>query len=158
MSSLRTLVLTAGISLAVACNSDLVGPGDIRALARAQTKWNARGFVDYSYEIKTLCFCPVEMTQWARVSVRTGAVVDVQPVETDPAYPITYQQWWQPIDSLFVSIHRHMTESSFQSAYAAIIVTYDDALGYPTRIEYRGKPNVADAGAIITVRNVVPLN
>jgi hypothetical protein len=158
VSLLRTFVLTTGIGLAVACNSDLVGPGDMRALAQAQAKWNARGFADYSYEIKTLCFCPPEINQWARVTVRAGVVVDVQPVETDPVYPTTYQQWWQPIDSLFVNIHRHMTESSLQSAYAAIIVTYDDALGYPTRIEYREKPTVADAGAIITVRNVVPLN
>ena len=130
----------------------------MRALAQAQARWEARSFADYSYEIKTLCFCPPEMTQWVRVSVRSGAVIDAQPVETDPAWPISYQQLWQPIDSLFVNIHRHMTESSFQSAYEAIIVTYDDALGYPTRVEYRGKPNVADAGAIITVRNVVPLN
>ena len=158
MSLLRTFVLTAGISLAVACNSDLVGPGDLRELAQAQAKWKARGFADYSYEIKTACFCPPEIGQWARVSVRADVVVDVQPVETDPAWPITYQQWWQPIDSLFASIRQHMTESSLQSAYAAIIVTYDDALAYPTRIEYRGKPNVADAGAIITVRNVIPLN
>ncbi len=142
----------------IACGSDIVGPRDIARLAEAEARWNARPFADYSYEIRTYCFCPPEVNRWTRVSVRNGAVVDVQPVETDPAYPITYLQWWQPIDSLFVNIYRRMTEPASQSAYQAIIVEYDATLGYPTNVEYREKPGVADAGAIITVRKVVPLN
>jgi uncharacterized protein DUF6174 len=138
-----------------ACDSDIVGPGDLRLLGEAHARWNARSFADYTYEIQTLCFCPPEITQWTRVTVRDGAVANAEPVEPDPNFPIT-GSYWQPIDSLFVDIHRRITE---QASYLdAVIANYDAQLGYPTRIEYRYKANILDAGAIINVRNVVPLN
>jgi hypothetical protein len=155
MTLVRNFLIIATLGVAVACN-DAIGPDDIRELSQARARWNAREFADYSYEIKTLCFCPPEINQWARVSVRAGVVVDVQPVDTDPVYPITYQQWWQPIDSLFVNIHRTMTENA--SELEAVVVEYDSQLGYPKNVEIRYKPTILDAGAIIHVRNVVPLN
>lgn len=151
---LRNLLITAALGAAVACN-DVVGPGDVRELAQARAKWEARPFADYTYEIRTLCFCPPEINQWTRVSVRDGVVIDAQPVETDPVFPVS-GSYWQPIDSLFVNIHRRITEHG--SYLEAVIVEYDSQLGYPKDIEYRYKPNIADAGAIIHVRNVVPLN
>jgi uncharacterized protein DUF6174 len=157
VSLLRTVILTAVIATA-ACDSDIVGPGDFRLLAQARAKWDARPFTDYSYEIRTFCFCPPEVNRWTRVTVRGGAVTDAQPVETDPQFPITSLSLWQPIDSLFVGLHNQMTTPTAQSPYEAITVQYDERLGYPTSIVYRGKPTVADAGAEITVRNVVPLN
>jgi hypothetical protein len=51
-----------------------------------------------------------------------------------------------------------MSQSDLGGYYAAIEVDYDEALGYPKFIEYRAKPNIADAGATIEVRNVLPLN
>ena len=153
-----TAVLGMG-ALASACDSSgIVSPQDIARLAQAQARWEGRPFADYSYEIQTFCFCPPEIGQWTRVSVRGGLVVAVEAVEPNPNFPITTLTYWRPIDALFADLHRAMTESSFGSNYSAIIVAYDAVLGYPTSIEYREKPNVADAGATISVRNVRALD
>ena len=152
---MRTLVLTIALGV-TACGSDIVGPHDLARLAQAEARWNGRSFADYSFEIRTFCFCPAEINRWTRVTVRDGAVVDAQPVETDPTIPITSLSLWHPVDSLFADLRRAMMERD--SYLAAIIVEYDAQLGYPVSIEYRAKPNVADGGASISVRNVLPLN
>ena len=152
------MALSASATLTACDSSGRVGPGDVRRLAQAKLRWEARPFTDYSYEIRTDCFCPPEITQWARVEVRNGAVVDVDAVAPDPNFPITSISYWQPIDSLFSGIHRAMSTGTFSSAYSSIDVIYDSRLGFPTSIEYVSKPTVADAGALISVRNVIPLN
>jgi hypothetical protein len=152
-------VLTAGILIAAACNgSDIVGPRDFARLAQAEARWDARPFADYSYEIRTMCFCPVEITRWTRVSVRNGVVVAAEAVEPDPGVPITMLTLWHPVDSLFANLYRAMTDGSPGSYLEAIIAEYDPVLGYPTSIEYRAKPNIADGGSTHSLRNVRPLD
>ena len=150
--------LSTGATLTACDMSGIIGPGDMRRLAQAKARWESRPFTDYSYEIRTSCFCPPEINQWARVEVRNGVVVDVDAVVPDPNFPISTISYWQPIDSLFSNIHRAMTTSTFSSAYSSVDVSYDSRLGYPTSIEYVSKPTVMDAGALISVRNVIPLN
>lgn len=143
----------------MACDSSgIVGPKEFRRLAEAEARWNARPFADYTFEIRTFCFCPPEMAQWTRVSVRNGVVVAADAVVPDPNFPITTLRLWQPIDSLFSDLHRVMSSGPFESPYAEVVVEYDPVLGYPTLIEYIEKPTVADAAATITLRNVLPLN
>jgi len=162
MASLRTKLATIAMSICVVavsgCDSDIFSPGDIRELASARARWAARPFADYSYEIRTFCFCPPEVGQWTRVSVRNGAVSAVEAVDANPQFPITLLNYWNPIDTLFANLDRAMSQSDLGGYYAAIEVDYDVALGYPKFIEYRAKPTVADAGATIEVRNVLPLS
>lgn len=155
---LRLLTFVLGATLTACDSSGIVGPKDFRRLAGAEARWNARPFADYSYEIRTFCFCPPEMAQWTRVSVRNDVVVDAVAVEPDPNFPITTLVYWQPIDSLFSDLRRVMSGGPFESPYAEIRVEYDPELGYPTLIEYIEKPTVADAAATITVRNLLPFN
>lgn len=138
--------------------SDLVDPDDFRELAAAEAQWRARSFGDYSYEIRILCFCPPEITQWTRVTVRDGAVTAAEAVDPNPAYAITSLQYWQPIDSLFVDLRRRMTDRASQTYLDAIVAEYDPELGYPTNIEYRTKTNVIDGGSQFLLRNVKPLD
>jgi hypothetical protein len=158
----RKLLLTISMSVVaslVACDSSgIAGPRDFIRLAEAEERWDARPFADYSFEIRTSCFCPPEINQWTRVSVRNGVVVDADAVEPDPNFPITTLTYWQPIDSLFSRLRRTMSSGGSDSPYADVKVTYDAELGYPTRIEYIEKPTVADAASTITVRNVRSLN
>ena len=162
MLSLRSLMKRAVLSGAVlvaGCNSSsVVGLRDFARFAEARARWDARPFADYSYEVRTLCFCPPEMSRWTRVSVRNGVVVDAVPVEPDPGSPITTLALWHPIDTLFENLHRAMSESGSQSYLDAIVVDYDPELGYPTSIEYRTRSNVADGGSSRSLRNVRPLD
>lgn len=138
--------------------TDIVDPRDFRELAAAEAQWRARSFGDYSYEIRILCFCPPEITQWTRVTVRDGAVTAAEAVDLNPAYPITTLQYWEPIDSLFVDLRRTMTDRASQTYLDAIVAEYDPELGYPTNIEYRAKANVMDGGSQFLLRNVRPLD
>lgn len=138
--------------------SGVVDPGDFRELAAAEARWRARSFGDYSYEIRVLCFCPPEITQWTRVTVRSGAVTSAAAVDPNPNYPITNIQYWEPIDSLFVDLRRTMTDRASQTYLDEIVVEYDPHLGYPTFIEYRAKKNVMDGGSQFLLRNVTPLD
>jgi hypothetical protein len=149
------MVVAVGCLVAAACNvAGIAGPSDLARLSHATARWEARPFADYSYEIRTLCFCPPEINRWTRVSVRGGVVVDADPVDPDPGYPIMSLSYWHPIDSIFAGLYRAMTEESANSYLDAIVVKYDSELGYPTNIEYRAKSNIADGGSTLTLRNV----
>lgn len=144
------------LALLGACS--LVGPlspDERRALTAAEARWKARSFADYSYEIRVSCYCPPEMSQWTRVSVRGGQVTDAQPVESDPPFPITTLGLWTPIDTLFAVIRRSAADNT--TYLEDVDVEFDRALGFPTRIELRAKKNVADGGASYFLRDVRPL-
>lgn len=138
--------------------SGVVDPGAFRELAAAEARWKARPFGDYSYEIRILCFCPPEISQWTRVTVRDGAVGTAEAVDPNPEYPITTLQYWGPIDSIFLDLRRTMTDRASHTYFDAIVAEYDPQLGYPTNIEYRAKANVADGGSQFLLRNVRPLD
>lgn len=152
----RTLLL---VLLASACaDANPLSPHELSVLASAEARWKSRPFANYTYEIRQSCFCPPEVNQWTRVTVRDGHVVAADRVPPDSLYPPTTLQYWQPIDSLFARLRRNASDSSIGGVYSDIVVEYDPVLGYPTRIEWREKPTVADAGAVYTLRNVMPLN
>jgi Family of unknown function (DUF6174) len=161
MPILWRLILNCTLSLggvtAVACNSSVIDPADVTRFVQAEARWHARPFADYSYEIRIFCFCPPEMNRWTRVSVRNEVVADAQAVEPDPNFPVTTLSYWQPVDSLFTSLRRAMSESGLTSYLESIVVDYDPVLGYPTNIEYRARSTVADGGATYSLRNVLPL-
>ncbi len=130
----------------------LLGPQDIAALAAAEDHWAARPFADYVFETRRVCFCPFEMTQWTRVTVRSGAVARAERVADGTVLPPDQHQVWWTIEDLFEEI-RHAAASEF---YRDIVVSYDPDLGFPVRIELLEKPIVADAEATIDVRAVGP--
>ena len=149
----------AVVMTVAACEfSSIVDTSDYRLAAAAEARWKARPFADYSYEVRVLCFCPPEITEWTRVTVRGGVVTSAEAVDPDPNFPIENLQYWVPIDSLFVDLRRTMTDRASQTYLDAIIAEYDPVLGYPTRIEYRAKANVIDGGSQFLLRNVVPLD
>lgn len=143
------------VMLLAACGSDSVaGPRDLATLAAAEARWQSRPFADYTYEIRTHCFCIVEVVQWVRVTVQDGQVVAAVPVEPD-GLPITNTSYWEPIDSLFADLRARMEKPSTHS-YASITANYDATLGFPVSIDYRAQPTIADADRSIEVRNVAP--
>jgi hypothetical protein len=159
---LRRFVLNLGILLGIltgnACdNSSIFDAQDLARVAKAEARWKARAFPDYTYEIRVSCFCPPEVNQWTRVTVRNGVVTAAEAVDPQAQFPITTLQYWDPIDTLFADLRRTMTEKDAQWYLEAVIADFDAELGYPTNIEYRAKRNIADGGSVFSLRNVLPL-
>jgi hypothetical protein len=149
--SVSTLLLL----LALRCSgSDPLSPGELTALTRAEAQWKARPFADYSYEIMQTCFCPPESGRWTRVTVRQNLVVAAEAIEPDPMFPTDRLTYWQPIDSLLARLRHAVNDKTVREVYSDIVVEYDAALGYPTRIEWISKPNIQDAGVVYSLRNV----
>jgi hypothetical protein len=159
---LRRIVFNIGVGCVIlasaACDSSgIFDPRDLVRVTNAEALWKARSFPDYTYEIRVSCFCPPEVTQWTRVTVRNGAVTAAEAVDPQPQFPITTLQYWEPIDSIFVDLRRTLTEKEAQWYLDEVIADFDPTLGYPTNIEYRAKRNVADGGSVYSLRNVLPL-
>jgi hypothetical protein len=150
-AALALLVVTCGCS-----EPGLLSPAELTALNRAEAQWNARSFANYRYEIQVSCFCPTELNRWNRVSVQDGRVTEARDVETGAAAPTASLTLWQPIDSLFSRLRRAAGDSGARSIYSDIVVEFDPTLGFPTLIDWREKPNVADAGAVYKLRSVQP--
>lgn len=156
VSVAQAVLLVAGAVLSACHSSRAFGPSLAR-VDQAESTWKARPFADYTYEIQTLCFCPPEMVRWTRVTVQSGAVVAAEPVDPDPAFPITSIALWDPIDTLFADLRRALADESSRNVYAAIVAQFDPDLGYPVLIEYRAHATIADGGATHHLRNVTPL-
>lgn len=147
---MRHVVLVFSL-VAIACQTPSSIDG-ARVLAEARDRWSERGFPNYSFEMQQSCFCAPETTQWARIDVVDGAVRRVVLVasgaevsdELFPAFP--------SIESIFDQL-----EAEPPAWIERIEAEYDAALGFPTVVRFVSKPEVADADATYSLRNVNPL-
>jgi hypothetical protein len=154
----RSVVLAAALlAAASSCGSSrIAGPHELRRLSAAEAQWRSRSFTDYQFEIRTSCFCVLQVTRWTRVTVVGGEVVAAEPLAPLPELPDTRLDYWQPIDSLFARLRRTLTDGESGEFYATILAEYHPTLGYPTRIDYRAHPFIADGDVMHELRNVVP--
>jgi hypothetical protein len=154
----RIRLLLALVALGASCSSPtgLLSANELAALNAAEARWKQRGFADYSYETRTLCFCPPDIYQWARVHVRGGVVTRVEHIDANPPVDATNLTYWLPIDSAFTRL-RDAARNTNSDIFSDIKVEFDATLGYPTRVEFVERPTVADAASIAERRNVRPL-
>jgi len=116
----------------------------LSTLEQAKLRWSARGFGDYQLKYQIFCFCPREVVQPSSVEVRGGVVVKVTNLETQQVLDSTFYGAFLPVDALLTQLEKDLPlkpESFFQS----VDVTFDPALGFPSKIVYIEKPIVADA-------------
>lgn len=103
----------------------------------AHARWNAHAPASYELTVAHNCFCPEEATGPVRVSVRNGAVVSRRYVRTGVDVPASYVERFPDVEGLFSAIlAAHARHAS------TVDVRYDDALGFPTRIDI---DNIRDA-------------
>jgi Family of unknown function (DUF6174) len=115
-------------------------------IIRARDQWRAAGLSNYSFTSSVFCFCPSEYVNAKRVTVRGGVVTAVVDARTREAGML---RWRQPVDSLFALALREAIERP-----SGLDVTFDAAIGYPRRLAYGSNPQIADAGAVITLDSV----
>ena len=136
----------------VACESPL-STSERRRLAEGEAKWAARGFGDYSIEMRRSCFCPPEINVWARVEVVDGTVARVTLIETGETITDGRRTHWETVEQLF----RRLRDTDESDWLEDIKFTLDPVLGYPTEVSWISSPNVLDAGSTQYLRNPAPL-
>lgn len=136
----------------LACQSPLSTSERLR-LAEGEAKWAARGYSNYSVEMRRSCFCAPEVNGWARVEVVAGAVQRVTLLDTGEIITDTRRTYWDTVEQLFGSL-REIEEGDWLED---IEFTLHPVLGYPTEIRWISSPNVQDAGATQYLRNPAPL-
>jgi hypothetical protein len=142
-------VLAAGLS---ACESPLSSSERLR-LAEGEAKWAARGYGDYSIEMRRSCFCLPEVTAWARVEVVSGTVARVILIDSGEIITDSRRTYWSTVEQLF----RSLRETDEGDWLDDIRFTLDPVLGYPTEVSWISTPNVQDAGATQFLRHPAPL-
>jgi len=150
----RGLTLLVAGALLAGCGDSPFGPGELREVHRAWTRWEARGFTDYRFEVVSSCFCAPEVTRWAQVEVRGGVVVGVRSLETGEVYPPSFHGMWSTVEERLVGLLRARTGNGLKE----IVARFDPVLGFPTFISYRYDSGILDAGGAVSVRNVAPLD
>jgi len=140
--------------LAAGCGEGPFSPAELRRATRALARWEARGFADYSYEIRSACFCPPQATSWARVEVRGGVVTGAWSVETGAPHPVELLGVWHPVDDLFDRILRDHDDEYLDDVRA----DFDPSLGYPTYVSFTYDSQIQDAGGASYLRNLAPLH
>ncbi len=154
-SATPSLLLALALAAALpACH----GPGPLspreqQDLAAARALWRRAGLTAYTVETRTFCFCPVELSNWTRLTVRDGGIIGVEAVDTAfPILPATSPGTWRTVDQLFLWLEELARDPGYVSD---VSVAYDRTFGYPTEILSRCD-QVADCGAQIYLRNLSP--
>ncbi len=123
-------------------------PGEERELARAQTRWENAGIVDYNVDFRLSCFfCNSVFT---RLEVRAGQVVAAEQLEPLP-YPVDVPLTsWPTVPAVFQKI----VSAVESKTYHTIDVDYDPEFGYPQRIALGCGPHIADCDMTYELRNL----
>lgn len=143
----RALLVIAAIA-STAC-LDVVSPGEEERLRDAERKWDRANITDYTYQMRTSCFCPPEIHLWAIVRVREDRVVSATSLDGAPLAGFDLASRLT-VDEMFALAHARydwLDDIDFD---------FDETLGYPLRIEHITKRNVADGGAVYEARNLTP--
>jgi hypothetical protein len=107
-------------------------------LAQARSRWQRAGVGDYSYELRTLCFCPPEVVGPFAITVSRGTVSSVVFVATGATVtPIPERH--PTVEGLF-----DIVEKTLDRGPDRLAIEYDSALGYPRRIEVDSAAGAAD--------------
>lgn len=137
--------------LALAGCGPITGPGEDDRLQAARRRWASEGQHDYSYEIRSDCFCR-QAGRWIEVTVMGDRVAsgtyldDRTPVEPDflGALPT--------VPDLFARINDAV------AAHAVLLqVEYDARDGHPTRINVDLSHRIADEEYMLQSRNLMGL-
>jgi hypothetical protein len=145
--------LLAAALLGTACSGDtLLSFGETRNLLQGEARWTASPARNaYRYEVRQVCFCPVELSRWTVVEVRDGVVVSARTL-TGQELPPEWRESFPTVERLF-SFLRPADRRDLEQMEAE----FDQRHGYPTFISLGYNPRIADAGLTVYARNLVAI-
>ncbi len=117
-------------------------------LLRHQGRWERSRVANYIYIGAWNCFCPIDYTANAEVTVRGGAVVGV--TSADPAIPnIPDPERFVSVEALFAVLQHAIDEDA-----ARIAVTYNAQFGYPEQFFIDYHERIADEERGFVIRSL----
>ncbi len=137
--------------LATACGGaeNPLSRRETREFISARARWNNSPVRNaYTYEVRQLCFCPIEITVWSSVTVVDGLVVDVRTVGGEPI-PRNLWAMFATVDRLFATL-----EATRDAYLEDITVRFDPQYGYPVELAFVYNSGIADAGVTYNARNL----
>ncbi len=143
-------MLLACLLLSLSGCANLFESRSERDLRDAEARWKASNITDYMFEMRTSCFCPSEIYEWAVVEVKNGQVLSAKSLS---GVPLTGNALTSrlTVDQLF-----DKARSPYPDWVGQVDFQFDSVLGYPLRLSLEGKPNIADAGVVFEARNLQP--
>lgn len=114
--------------MAVLMSCATVGQGGHQGeLDQARSKWRVARPSSYTYTYALSCFCPRELTDQVRITVRNARVDNVVYVGTGQPVNPEQLQHFHTIDELFDKLQEAIDRTPHQMA-----ASYDPTYGYPT--------------------------
>lgn len=114
--------------------------------------WAALGIRNYEFVYFVSCFCGFTGPNPAKLTVRNGVVVKVEPAGTAILPPTTPAAGtWPTVDSLFVIIERARLAKP-----SKLRVEYDDTYHFPKLISVDPIENAVDDEVSYSVQSFVP--
>lgn len=146
----RTLLAMSLVLAGCSGIEDPLSGRERRELTRARARWNSSPVrAAYRYELRQSCFCPSEITSWNTVTVVEGVVVDVRNARGEQVTRNRWA-WYATVDQLFARLEVNGAHEMLED----ITVRFDPQFGYPVEMTFEYGPNIADAGASYSARNL----
>ncbi|HEY6926226.1 MAG TPA: DUF6174 domain-containing protein [Steroidobacteraceae bacterium] len=142
------LALLAIAGCLAGCESPL-SPGELRVLVGAEARWAARNFPDYTIEMRQACFCPPEVTQWARVEVVAGHVNRATLLGSGTDVSPDKLVYFRTAEDVFTFIRQANQDDALED----VVAEYDPTLGFPTQVDFIPKSGLLDSGSSFYLRN-----
>ncbi|WP_431474086.1 DUF6174 domain-containing protein [Marinobacter sp. KM021] len=108
------------------------------SIEEAKALWQSRGVMGYEVTIEQTCFCPPDLLQPMRVTVREGKVIDIEGLEQPLNHPDILDERRLTIEGLL-----DLVEQARGSA-DKLLVEYDPHYGFPASLEVDYSPFIAD--------------
>lgn len=137
--------------VAIAACGNPFGPSDAARIREAESRWERHGFTSYEFEMRTSCFCPPEINEWAVVTVRDGRVTGARTLSGVPLSGFGLSSR-KSVEDLFATL-----KAERDSWVAEVEVSFDAQFSYPRLIVLESKSNIADAGVTYETRNLKPI-
>ena len=147
----RARLPLAAAVLALAGCGLITGPGEDDRLEAARARWAAQGQHDYSYEIRSDCFCGLA-GRWIEVTVVGDQVAAGRYLDTNTPVEHNFLAALPSVPDLFSRI-----DDAVRVKAVLLQVEYDARDGHPTRINVDVSYSIADEEYQLQSRNLMGL-
>lgn len=129
----------------------ITGPGEEDRLAGARARWAAQGQQNYTYEVRSDCFCGLA-GRWIEVTVLTDQVVAGRYLDTNTPVETNLLPALPTVLALFERI-----KDAVKADPVLLQVEYHPQDGHPTRINVDISYSIADEEYLLQSRNLMGL-